>query len=174
MSYLFGLLYNSWGSHGKYTEVVCHPSINGSCFVRIICHDTSVLGGPAWHSSQTHWVMQALSPQQVHVVIHIGNTEALMPLNSGAGKTLESPFDSKKIKPINLKGDQPWIFTGRTDPEAEAPVFWSSYVNRWHIGKVPDAGKEWGQKEKRVSEDEMAGWFHQCNEHELGQTPGDN
>ena len=86
-------------------------------------------------------------------------------------KTPESPLDSKEIKPVNLKGDQPWIFTGRTDAEAEAPVLWSSDVNRWVIGKVPDTRKDWGQKEKRASEDEMAGWYLWCNEHELGQTP---
>ena len=86
-------------------------------------------------------------------------------------KTPESPLDSKEIKPVNLKGDQPWIFTGRTD--TEAPVFWLSDAKRWFIGKVPDAGKDWGQKEKRASEDEMAGWYHWCNEHELGQTPGE-
>ena len=57
-------------------------------------------------------------------------------------KTSESPLDSKKIKPVNLKGDQPLIFTGRTDAEAEAPIFWSSEVNRRLIGKVPDAGKD--------------------------------
>ena len=82
-------------------------------------------------------------------------------------KTRESNLDSKEIKPVNLKGNQPWIFTGRTDAEAEAPVFWSSDVNRQLIGKVPDAGKDWGQKEKRASEDEMAGWHHWCNTHEL-------
>ena len=87
-------------------------------------------------------------------------------------KTPESPLDSMEIKPVNLKGDQPWIFTGRTDAEAEAPVIWSSDVNRRLPGKVPDAGKDWGQK-KRVSEDEMAGRHHWCNEHELGQTLGD-
>ena len=62
-------------------------------------------------------------------------------------KTPESPVGSKEIKPVNLKGDQPWIFTGRTDDKAEAPVFWSSDVNRRLIRKVPDAGKDWGQKE---------------------------
>ena len=86
-------------------------------------------------------------------------------------KTPESPMDSKKIEQVNLKEDQPWIFTGRT--EAEAPVFWSSFANRWLIGKVRDAGKDWGQKEKSVSEDEMAGWHHRCNEHEFGQILGD-
>ena len=72
-------------------------------------------------------------------------------------RTPESPLDSKVIKPINLKGNQCWIFTGRIDAEAEAPVFWSSGANRWLIGKVPDGGKDGGQKEKRASEDEMAG-----------------
>ena len=84
-------------------------------------------------------------------------------------KTSESPLDSKEIKPVNLKGDQPWIFTRITDTEAEAPVFWSSDVNRWLIGKVPDAGKDWGQKEKRASEAEMVGQHHCFNEHELGK-----
>ena len=82
-----------------------------------------------------------------------------------------SPVDSKIIKPVNLKGRQPWELTGRT--EAEAPGFWSPDVNSWLIGKVPDAGKDWGQKEKRVSEDEMAGQHHWCTGHELGQTLGD-
>ena len=81
-------------------------------------------------------------------------------------KTPESTLDSKEIKLVSLKGDQPQIFTGRTDAEAEAPVFWSSDVNRRLNGKVPDAGKDWGQ-ENRVWEDEMAGWHHLCNEHEL-------
>ena len=87
-------------------------------------------------------------------------------------KTSKSPLDSKEIKPLNLKGDQPWIFSGRINAETEGPVFWSSNLNTWLIGKVPNMGKDWGQKEKRVSEDEMAGWHHQCNEHEFGQTPG--
>ena len=85
-------------------------------------------------------------------------------------KTPESPMDSREIKLANLKGDQPWIFTGRTDAEAEAPVFWSPDANSQLIGKVP--GKDWGQKEKRASEDEMAGQHHWCSEHEFGQTPG--
>ena len=73
-------------------------------------------------------------------------------------KTPESPLDSKETKPVNLKGDQHWIFTRRTDTEAETPVFWSSDVNSWHIGKIPDAGKDWEQQQKRVSEDDTAGW----------------
>ena len=87
-------------------------------------------------------------------------------------KTRESPLESKGIKPVNLKGDQPEYSLEGTDAEAESPVFWSSDANRWLIGKVPDAGKDWGQKEKTASEDEMAGQHHLHNEHELGQTLG--
>ena len=88
-------------------------------------------------------------------------------------KILESPLDYKEIKPVNLRGNQHRIFIGGTDVEAEASAFWSSDGHRRLTGKVPDAGKYRGQKEKRVSEDEMAGWHHQCNGHELGQTSGD-
>ena len=75
-------------------------------------------------------------------------------------KTSESPLYSKEIKPVNLKGDQPWIFTGKTDAKAEALVFWSTDVHRWLIGKVPNAGKDQGQEEKKAPEDEMAEWHH--------------
>ena len=82
-------------------------------------------------------------------------------------KTPASPLDSKEIKPVNLKGNQPWIFVGKT--YVEAVVFWSSDENSRFTGKVPDAGKDWGQKEKRASEDEMAGWHHRCNGCDLGK-----
>ena len=72
-------------------------------------------------------------------------------------KTLESPLDSKEIKPVNPKGNQPWIFTGRTDAEAKAPVLWPPDAKSQLTGKDPDAGKDWGQEE---TEDEMAGWHH--------------
>ena len=85
-------------------------------------------------------------------------------------KTPESSLDSKEIKPVNLKGNQPWILVGRTDAETEAPVFWSSDGNSQLIGKVPDAGEDWGQKEKRAEDDDMAEWHDQCKGHELGQT----
>ena len=87
-------------------------------------------------------------------------------------KTPMSPLDSEAIKPVNLKGNQPWTFIGRTDAEAETPVFWSPDANRQFIGKVSDGGKDWGQKEKMASEDEMAGWHHQCNGHEFGPILG--
>ena len=84
-------------------------------------------------------------------------------------KTPESLLGSKEIKSINLKRNQSWIFTGRTDTEIEAPVFWSSDVNSLLIKKVSDAVKNWRQKEKRASDDEMAGWHHQRNRHALGK-----
>ena len=85
-------------------------------------------------------------------------------------KTLESPVDSKEIKPVNPKGNQPWIFTGRTD--AEAPILWPPDAKGQLIGKDPDAGKDWRQ-EKGETEDEMDGWHHWFNGHEFEQTPGD-
>ena len=83
-------------------------------------------------------------------------------------KTPESPLDSKEIKSVNLKGNQLWIPIEWTDAEAEASVFWSSDANNWITRKVPDAGNDWGQKEKKEAEDEMAGWHHRCNAHEFG------
>ena len=70
-------------------------------------------------------------------------------------KTLESPLDFKEIKPVDPKENQLWIFIGRTDAEAEAPILWPPDVKSWLIGKDTDAGKDWGQKEKRVAENEM-------------------
>ena len=72
-------------------------------------------------------------------------------------KTLESPLDHKEIKPVRPKGNQSWIFIGRTDAEAEAPIFWPPDVKNWLIGKDPDAGKDWRQDEKGMTEDEMVG-----------------
>ena len=87
------------------------------------------------------------------------------------GKTLESPLDSKEIKPVNIKGNQPWIFIARTDAESEAPILWPPDGKSQLIGKVSAAGKDWGQKEKRVS-DEMLGWPCQCGGYELRQISG--
>ena len=87
-------------------------------------------------------------------------------------RTPESPLNSKEIKPVNLRCNQPWIFLGRTDDEAEAPVFWSFDVHRQLIEKVPDAGKDQEQEEKRASEDEMAGWHHWFNGYVFEQALG--
>ena len=83
-----------------------------------------------------------------------------MLLNCGAGEDSESSLDSKEIKSVNSKGNQSWIFIGRTDIEAEAPVLWPRDMKTWLIGKDPDAGKDWRQEEKGTTEDEMGGWHH--------------
>ena len=86
-------------------------------------------------------------------------------------KTLESPLDCKEIQPVHPKGDQSWVFIGRTDVEVETPVLWPPNVKSWLTGKAPDAGKDWGQEEKGMTEDEMVGWHHQLNGHGFGWTP---
>ena len=84
-------------------------------------------------------------------------------------KTLESPLDSKEIKPVNLKGNQPWIFIGRTDTQAKASILWPPDAKNWLTGKDPDAGKDWRLDEKGMTEDEMVGWHHWLNGHEFEQ-----
>ena len=87
-------------------------------------------------------------------------------------KTLESPLDCKDIQPVHSKGDQSWVFFGRTDAEAEAPILWPPDAKSWLIGKDPDAGRDWGQEEKGMTEDEMAGWHHWLDGPEFEWTPG--
>ena len=88
-------------------------------------------------------------------------------------KTLESPLDCKEIQPVCPKGDQSWVFTGRTDVEAETPILvWPPDVKSWLIWKDPDSGKDWGQEKKGTTEDEMVGWHHRLIGHEFGWTLG--
>ena len=89
-------------------------------------------------------------------------------------KILEGPLDSKEIKPVSPKGNQPWILIGRTDAKAKAPILWLPDVKSWLIGKDPDAGEDWGQEEKGAAENEMVGWDHWLNGHEFEQILGDN
>ena len=86
-------------------------------------------------------------------------------------KSLESPLDCKEIKPVNTKGNQSWILIGRTD--AEASILWPPDVKKWLLGKDPDAGKDWRQEEKGMTEDEMVGWHHWLDGHEFEQARGD-
>ena len=88
-------------------------------------------------------------------------------------KTLESPLDCKEIKPVNLEGKQPWIFIGRTDAEAEALILGHLMWREIHWKRPPDAGKDWRQEEKGMTEDEMVGWHHRLNGHEFEQALGD-
>ena len=85
---------------------------------------------------------------------------------------LESPLDCKEIQPVHPKGDQSWVFIGRTDAKAETPVLWPPDAKSCLIGKNSDAGRDWGQEEKEMTEDEMAGWHHQLDGHEFNSTPG--
>ena len=85
--------------------------------------------------------------------------------------TLESPLDCKEIQPVHPK-DQSWVFLGKTDIEAETPILWPPDAKSWLIWKDPDAGKDWGQEDKGMTEDEIVGWHHQLDGHGFGWTPG--
>ena len=87
-------------------------------------------------------------------------------------KTIDSPLDCKEMQPVHSKGDQSWVFFGRTDAKAETPILWPPHAKSWLIGKDSDAGRDWGQKEKGTTEDEMAGWHHQLNGRESEWTLG--
>ena len=100
------------------------------------------------------------------------SAEKLMFLNCVVGEDSESPLDCKEIQPVHPKGDQSWVFIGRTDAEAVTPVLWPPDGKSWLIGKHPDAGRDWGQEEKGTTEDEMAGWHHQLDGHEFEWTLG--
>jgi len=87
-------------------------------------------------------------------------------------KTLESPLNCEEIKPVHPKGNQSWMFIGRTDAEAETPILWPPDAKNWFPEKDPDAGKDWRQEEKEMTEDETVGWHHQFDGHEFEQAPG--
>ena len=97
-----------------------------------------------------------------------------MLLNYVSEETLECPLDCKEIQPVHPKRDQSWVFIGRTDAEAETPILWPPDAKSWLIGKDPDAGKDWGQEKKGMTEDEMVGWYHRFDIHGFGWTPGVN
>ena len=87
-------------------------------------------------------------------------------------KTLESPLDCKEIQPVHPKGDGSWVFIGRTDAEAKTSILWSPDAKSWLIGKDSDAGRDWEEEEKGMTEDEMAGWHHWLNGSESEWTLG--
>ena len=101
------------------------------------------------------------------------SAKELMLLNCGVGEdSWESPLDCKEVQPVHPKGDQSWVFIGRTDAEAATPILWLPHVKSWLIGKDPDAGSDWAQEEKGTTEDDMAGWHHRLHGHESEWTPG--
>ena len=96
------------------------------------------------------------------------SAEELMLLNYG----VESPLDCKEIQPVHSKKDQSWVFYERTDAKAETPILWPPDAKSWLLGQDSDAGRDLGQEEKGMTEDEMAGWHHQLDGHEFEWTPG--
>ena len=99
------------------------------------------------------------------------STEELMLLNCGVGEDSLSPLDCKEIQPVQPKGDQSWVFIGRTHAKAETLALWPPHVKSWLTGKDSGAGRDWEQGEKGMTEDEMAGWHHRPNGQEFGWTP---
>ena len=93
-------------------------------------------------------------------------------MENSSRETLENLLDCREMKPVNSKGNQSWIFIGKTDAEAETPILWAPDVKNWIIGKDSDAGRDWRQDENRMTEDEMVGWHHRVDAHEFGQAPG--
>ena len=98
------------------------------------------------------------------------SAEELMLLNCGVGEDSLDSLHCREIKPLHPKGDQSWLFIGRTDAEAEVPKLWPPDAKNWLIGKDLDAGEDWGQEEKGTTEDEMVGWHHQLHGYEFEQT----
>ena len=102
------------------------------------------------------------------------SAEELMLLNCGVGEDSWESLLCKEIQPVHPKGNQSWIFFERTDAEAETLILWPPDVKNWLTGKDPDAGKDWRQKEKGMTEDEMVGWHHQLSGHEFEQSLGES
>ena len=100
------------------------------------------------------------------------STEELMLLNCGVGEDSWESCGLQRIPSSHSKGDQSWVFIGKSDAKAESPILWPPHVKSWLIGKDPDAGRDWGQEEKGTAQDEMARWHHQLDAHEFGWTLG--
>ena len=132
------------------------------------------------HSSDVTIAQIALITPQFWPQKHSDMSNHTLPLRDSQspasfqkGESHESPLGSKEIKPLNPKENPPWIFTGRTDAEVEAPILWPPDAKGWLIGKDPDAGEDWGQEEKGTTEDQMVGRHHRLNGHEFEQASGD-
>ena len=158
----FAFSYCSWGSQCKNTEVVCHFLLWWTLY-----HENSLpwpvhFGWPCWFSS-SHVRMWELDHKWSWAPKNWCFWTVVLE------KTLESPLDSKEILSVNPKGNQSWIFTGKTDAEAETPMLWPPVVMEWLIGKDSDVGKDWRQEERGMTQDEMAGWHHWLDAHEFEQ-----
>ena len=133
---------------------------------RDITLPTKVLSSQAYGFSSGHVWMWELDYKQTWVPKNWCFWTVLLE------KTLESPLDCKEIQSVHPKGDESWVFIGRTDDEAEGPIVWPPHEKSWLIWKDPDARKDWRQEEKGTTVDEMVGWHHQLNGHGFGWSPG--
>jgi len=100
------------------------------------------------------------------------NAKELMLLDCGVGEDSWESLGLQGVQPVHSEGDHPWVFFGRNGAKAESPILWQPHAKSWLIGKDSDAGRDWGQEEKGMTEDEMAGWHHQLHGHESQWTPG--
>ena len=141
------------------TTVAPQPT---SCFLNFIS-DYLMINKAKFLLITTHVVLF------VSQLLYLSNEDEIAP--TLLEKTLESPLDCKEIRSVHSK-DQSWVFIGRTDAEAETPILWPPHEKSGLAGKDPDSGRDWGQKEKGTTEDEIAGWHHWLNGHEFEQTPG--
>ena len=116
---------------------------------------------------QGTFLTQESNPCVLHLLHWQADSLPLCHLGSPTWRPSNWNMDCKEIQPVHPKGDQSWVFTGRTDVEAETPILWLPDVKSWLIWKEPDAGKDWRQEEKGTTEDEMAGWHYQLNGHEF-------
>ena len=140
-------------SHPRYhIKKQRHYFANEVCLVKAMVLPVVIYGCESWIVKKAeHWIIDAFE--------------------LWCWRRLLSPLDCKEIQPVNPKGNQSWIFIGRTDAEAETQILWSPDAN-WLIGKDSGAGRDWGQDEKGMTEDKMVGWHHWLNRHEFGWTPG--
>ena len=120
-----------------------------------------------FHSHGSRLQSPRKGPQTVRLSLLFIFQQATLPRTVVLEKTFESPLDCKEIKPVNPKGNQPWIFIGRTGAKAEAPIVWPSDASSQLTGKDPEAGEGWGQEEKGKTEDEMVGWHHRLSGYEI-------
>ena len=124
---------------------------------------------PVWHK---RWLRAALPNSQRHFPYSSYDCWEFRLSDTSTANISENPLDCKEIQPVHSEGDQPWVFFGRNDAKAETLVLWPLHAKSWLIGKDSDAGRDWGQEEKGMTEDETAGWHHRLNGREFEWTPG--
>ena len=159
-----------WDSPGKNTGVGCHfllqcMKVKSESEIAHLCPTLSDPMDCSLPGSSVHGISQAK-------VLEWGAVKNCCLWTVVLEKTLESPLNCKEIQPVHSKGDQSWLFIGRTHAEAETLILWPSDAKSSLVWKDPDAGKDWGQEEKGTTENEMVGWHHQLAGHGFGWTPG--